>query len=89
MTNVLVDEDYPNVLPLRRESIERRFDRSVIRFGVDDEEILLVVWRRGDMLSNMDGLVSRRYSSGKWTLYIHQCPPGAIPSQSPVPVSRY
>jgi len=49
-THVLVDEDNGNVLALLGESVKGTFDRGVLRLGIDDEEVLLRVWRRGDVL---------------------------------------
>jgi hypothetical protein len=49
---MLVDQDYPNVLPLRCKALEGRLDGSVVCLGVYYEEVLLVVWRRGNMLSS-------------------------------------
>jgi hypothetical protein len=53
MTDVLVDQDYPNVLPLCCEPVECGLDRGVVRLGVYHDEVLLVVWRRRDMLSTV------------------------------------
>lgn len=50
MADMLVDQNYPNVLPLGREPLERGFDGGVVCLGVDYKEVLLVVWRCCDML---------------------------------------
>jgi len=47
---MLVDQDYPNVLPLRCKPLEGRLDGSVVRLGVYYEKVLLVVWGLGYML---------------------------------------
>jgi hypothetical protein len=47
---MLVDQNYPDVLPLGREPLECGLDGGVVRLAVDYKEVLLVVWRRGDML---------------------------------------
>jgi hypothetical protein len=53
MTDVLVDQDYPNVLPLCCEPVECGLDRGVVRLGVYHDEVLLVVWRCRDLLSRV------------------------------------
>lgn len=47
---MLVDQHNANVFPLGRESLECLLDGRGIRLGVDDEEVLLRVWRGRDML---------------------------------------
>lgn len=48
---MLVDQQNANVLPLRREALEGRLDGRVVGLGVDDQEVLLGVRGRGDVLS--------------------------------------
>lgn len=48
---MLVDENDGNVFALLRERVEGSLDGSVVRLAVDDEEVLLVVGRRGDVLA--------------------------------------
>lgn len=49
-TNMLVDQHNANVFPLGRESLKCLLDGRGIRLGVDNEEVLLRVWRGRDML---------------------------------------
>lgn len=42
---MLIDQQDRNVLPLGCELIEGGFDGAVLSLGVDDEEVLLRVWR--------------------------------------------
>lgn len=48
---MLVYQQNRNVLPLFRERVERGLDFCVFGFIVHDQEILLRVWRIGDMLA--------------------------------------
>ncbi len=50
MTDMLVDQNYPDIFPLCGKALKGRFDGGIVRLGVHDEEVLLRVWRRGDML---------------------------------------
>jgi len=47
---MLVYEQDGDVLALGSEAIEGSLDGAVVGFGVDDEEVLLRVWRLRDML---------------------------------------
>lgn len=49
---MLVDQDNADILALRREAVEGGLDGGRVGFGVDDEEVLLVVGRWGDVLSH-------------------------------------
>lgn len=49
-TYMLVDQQNGNVLALAGEAVECCLDGAVFRLGVDDEEVLLRVWRLGDVL---------------------------------------
>lgn len=55
---MLVDEQDTNILPLTCELVECSLDSSSICLRVYDKEVLLRVWRVGDMLSES---VCRRY----------------------------
>lgn len=48
--NVLVDKQNGDVLALGGELVECGFDGRVLRLCVHDEEVLLCVWSRGDVL---------------------------------------
>lgn len=52
VTDMLVDQNYPNVLPFRCKPLERRLDGGGLCLCVDYQKVLLVVWRRGNMLSS-------------------------------------
>lgn len=82
---MLVDQHYPNVLPLGREPLKSSLDRGVIRLGVYYEEVLLVVWRCGDMLPAVlvegDGLTE---GFGWERGDALRCQPGEDQSRSPV-----
>ena len=71
MTDVLVDQDYPNVLPLRCEPVECGLNRGVVRLGVYHDEVLLVVWRRRDMLLTVLGWGEGSGVERLW--YAHRC----------------
>jgi len=47
---MLIDQENSNILSLAREAREGGLDRCGLGLGVDDEEVLLGIWRRGDML---------------------------------------
>jgi hypothetical protein len=47
---MLIDQENANILPLAREAREGGLDRCGLGLGVDDEEVLLGIGRRGDML---------------------------------------
>lgn len=47
---MLINQQNPNILPLRCEALERSLDISRLRLGVYDEEVLLRVGRGGDVL---------------------------------------
>ena len=47
---MLVDQENPNILPLGCEPLESLFDSCIVRLAVDDEEVLLRIWRICDML---------------------------------------
>jgi hypothetical protein len=47
---VLVDQQNRNIFPLGCEFVECGFDGCVLGLVVDDEEVLLRVWGRGDVL---------------------------------------
>jgi hypothetical protein len=62
VANMLIDQDYANVLSLCRKPLKRRFNCGVICLCVYHKEVLLVVWRRRDMLETgllMSGEVLR------------------------------
>lgn len=48
--DVLVDKQNGNVLALLGELVEGSLDSRVFGLGIDDEEVLLAVWRLGDVL---------------------------------------
>jgi len=50
LRDVLVDKQNGDVLALRGELVERRFDGRILRLCVYDEEVLLRVWSWGNML---------------------------------------
>ena len=50
VTNMLIDQDNPNVFPLGSESLKCRLDGRGFCLAVHHQEVLLVVWRRRDML---------------------------------------
>ena len=50
VTNMLIDQYNPNVFPLGSESLKGRLDGRGICLAVHHQEVLLVVWRRRDML---------------------------------------
>lgn len=77
MADMLIDQNYPNVLPLGREPLERGFDGGVVCLGVDYKEVLLVVWRRRDML--WVACVSRELSGLSRGRNAPQCQLGAAP----------
>lgn len=52
LCNVLVDKQDSDILALGSEVIECRFDSSILRLCVDDEEVLLVVRRLGYVLDS-------------------------------------
>ena len=60
---MLVDQDYSNILPLRCELVEGGLDGGVFCLGIYDQEVLLVVWRRCDMLGVLVSLGLFRCSS--------------------------
>jgi hypothetical protein len=47
---VLVDQEDSNVLALGSELVEGGLDGRVLGLGVDDEEVLLAVWRLCNVL---------------------------------------
>ena len=53
--NVLVDQQNRNVLALLRELVEGSLDGRVLGLRVDDEEVLLAVWRLRDVLYMKSG----------------------------------
>jgi hypothetical protein len=53
---VLIDQDYPNVFPVRGEAIEGGLDRRGIGFAINDEEVLLRIWCWCDMLPTLGQL---------------------------------
>jgi hypothetical protein len=59
LRNVLVDKQDGDVLALGGELVERCFDGRVLGLCVDDEEVLLCIWSRGDMLRKSDGVRER------------------------------
>ena len=79
---MLVDENNSDIFPLRRESLKRLLDGSRISLGVDDEEILLRVWRGRDVLSSR---ISHGIERSK-RRYSRLCLPAASPLPSPVVV---
>jgi hypothetical protein len=50
LSNVLVDKQNSDILALLRKLVKRRLDGRVLRLCVDDEEVLLAVWRLRDVL---------------------------------------
>lgn len=48
---MLVDKNYPDIFPLCGEPLKRRLDGGVVRLCIYYQKVLLVVWRRRDMLS--------------------------------------
>lgn len=55
---MLVDQNYPDVLPFCCEPFKCGFDRCVVRLAIDYKEILLRVWSRCDMLGRVSlGLI--------------------------------
>lgn len=70
---MLVDEHNGNILALFGEPVKGTFDCGVLSFGIDDEEVLLRVWSRGDVLGG--GSASGAQTSG-WTgqmAYAYSC----------------
>ncbi len=47
---MLIDEHDPNILPFVREGLESTLDGRVVGLGVDNQEVLLGLWGRRDML---------------------------------------
>lgn len=47
---MLVNQQNPNILPLRREPLKRRLNIRRLGLSVYDEEVLLRVWRGRDVL---------------------------------------
>jgi hypothetical protein len=47
---VLIDQQNPNILPLTCEILEGFLDRRVVCLAIHYQEVLLVVWRRCDVL---------------------------------------
>ena len=80
VTDVLVDQDNADILPLLSEALERRLDGRRLRLAVDDQEVLLGVGAGRDML---DELVSQALHAVLPGRYSHQCLRGAIPSPNP------
>ena len=79
---MLVDENNSDIFPLGRESLKRLLDSSRIGLGVDDEKVLLRVWRGRNVLSS-------RISHGTELFkcrYSRLCLPAASPLPSPVVV---
>ncbi len=54
MADMLVDQHYPDILPLRCKLVKGGLDGGVFCLAIYDQEVLLVVWRRRDVL----GMVS-------------------------------
>lgn len=49
-TYMLVNQDNANILPLGREALKGRLDRSIIRLVVHHKEVLLRVWGSRNVL---------------------------------------
>ncbi len=47
---MLINEQDTNILPLGRETVKGIFNSCIVGLGVDDEEVLLRVWRLCDVL---------------------------------------
>lgn len=60
---MLIDQQNANVFTLLCELIEGRFDSRVIGFRVHNEEVLLRVWRRRDVLQSTQTINSCPQSS--------------------------
>lgn len=50
LRDVLVDQEDSNVLAVVGEVVEGSLDGRVLGLGVDDEEVLLAIWRLCDVL---------------------------------------
>ena len=57
---MLVYEQDGDVFAILREALKGVFDGSVFRLLVDDKEVLLGIWRSGDVL------FGRRWISRRW-----------------------
>jgi hypothetical protein len=60
--DVLVDKQNSNVLALGGKFVECRFDGRVLRLCVHDEEVLLSVWGRGNVLERSE------CTRGRWEI---------------------
>ena len=74
---MLIDENNSDILPLGRESLKCLLDSSCVSLGVDDEEVLLRVWRGRNVLSS-------RISHGV-ELSKCRCSRLCLPTVSPLP----
>lgn len=77
---MLVDEHNSDILSLLSEPVESGLDRSVVSLAIDDQEVLLGICAGSDVLLNHQ---LSRPCGKQLNINLRQCPPGAIPSQSP------
>ena len=81
---MLVDEKYGDVFPLLREALKGRFYGGVIGLLVDDEKVLLRVWRWIDVLRSESVYVQ----GSIFKIYSRQHRQEVVQSQSPAVVQR-
>jgi hypothetical protein len=48
---MLIDQEDPNVLPLCCEPLESLFDGCIVSLVIDNEKVLLRIWRWRNMLN--------------------------------------
>lgn len=53
---MLIYEQNSNILPLVRKVVERMFNRMILRFGIDDKEVLLSFRRLSYMLLKLSAI---------------------------------